>query len=99
MTRRAGARASCSWLSRDTPLVVPIEDPFPCLACGQFVPAAGACRHLRDHEEALLQRPIHADSEADRDQLVRTLRAHSRMRLLGQCFCAAENPKMRGAER
>jgi hypothetical protein len=62
------------------------------------MPAADACRHLRDHEEALVSRSIHPGSEADRDQLVRTLRAHSRMRWLGHCFCAAENPKMRGAE-
>ena len=79
--------------------MVPIEDPFPCVACGQFVPAVDACRHLRDHEEALVSRPIHTGSEDDRDQLVRTLRAHSRMRWLGQCFCYAEKPGMRGAER
>ena len=76
--------------------VVPLEDPFPCLACGATVPAAGACKHLRSHEGTPWSMPVFDEL---RELIVRAIRAHDRMAWLGQCFCGADNPKMRGADR
>jgi hypothetical protein len=76
--------------------MVPLEDPFLCPACGATVPAAGSCKHLLSHEETPWTAPV---SEEIRELFVRTVRAHDRMCWLGQCFCGADNPKMRGADR
>jgi len=76
--------------------VVPIEDPFRCSACGAPVPAAGARNHLRKHEETPWSMPV---SDELRELIVWAIRAHDRMAWLGQCFCGADNPKMRGADR
>jgi len=38
-------------------------------------------------------------AEEIRELILRAIRAHDRMAWLGQCFCGADNPKMRGADR